>query len=47
MHLIVWGALPSSEQKDEARIAMGQAAVPPKSVVDVISAFPFVVPTYP
>ncbi|CAD6586818.1 MAG: hypothetical protein ASARMPREDX12_002522 [Alectoria sarmentosa] len=47
MHLIIWGALPSSKQKEDARIAMGQAAIPPKSVVDVISAFPRDSDTFP
>ena len=44
MHLIIWGALPSLKQKDDVRASMGQAAVPSKSVIDVISAFPFVYP---
>jgi hypothetical protein len=40
MHLIVWGALPTQEQKDDVRATMGKAAVPPQSVRDVIAAFP-------
>lgn len=42
MHLIIWGRLPFEKDKDYARVIMGEAATPPQSVVDVISAFPFV-----
>lgn len=42
MHLIIWGQLPSEKEKRYARIVMGEATTPPQSVVDVISAFPFV-----
>lgn len=42
MHLVIWGRLPSEKDKDFARIVMGEAATPPQSVVDVVSAFPFV-----
>ena len=42
MHLLIWGRLPFKKDKDYARIVMGEAATPPQSVVDVISAFPFV-----
>ena len=40
MHLLIWGSLPSLKQKQNIRITMSQAAVPPKTVIDVISAFP-------
>lgn len=42
MHLVIWGRLPLQKDKDYARVVMGEAAIPPQSVVDVISAFPFV-----
>ena len=42
MHLLIWGALPCSKQKEEVRAVMSQAAIPPETVVKVISAFPFV-----
>ena len=42
MHLVIWGKMPSDKDKDYARMVMGEAATPPQSVVDVISAFPFV-----
>ena len=42
MHLLLWGALPSSKQKEDVRAVMSQAATPPETVVNVISAFPFV-----
>ena len=42
MHLIIWGQLPSEKDKDYARVVMGDAAIPPQTVVDVISAFPYV-----
>jgi len=44
MHLLIWGALPSQEQKEEARAVMSMAAIPPESVVKVIESFPFVTP---
>lgn len=45
MHLLIWGALPSLEQKENARAVMYKAAVPPESVVKVIEAFPLVAPS--
>lgn len=42
MHLVIWGQVPTLKQKEDARVFMGEAAIPPQSVVDVISAFPFV-----
>ena len=42
MHLVIWGRLPFEKDKEYARVVMGGAANPPQSVVDVISAFPFV-----
>jgi hypothetical protein len=44
MHLLIWGALPSLKQKEDVRAVMSQAAIPPETVVKVISAFPFVTP---
>lgn len=44
MHLLIWEALPSSKQKDNVRTALCQSAIPPETVVNVISAFPFVTP---
>ena len=44
MHLLIWGVLPSSEQKADVRTVMSQAAIPPQTVANVISAFPFVTP---
>ena len=44
MHLVIWGQIPTLKQKEEARVFLSDAAIPPKSVVDVISAFPFVLP---
>jgi citrate synthase len=40
MHLLIWGQLPTPEQKTNTRNIMSKAAVPPQSVVDVITAFP-------
>ena len=40
MHLLIWGALPTSEQKEKARTTIFNASVPPQSVVEVIYAFP-------
>lgn len=42
MHLTIWGHLPSEKEKVDVRAFIGEAAVPPQSVVDVILAFPFV-----
>ncbi len=44
MHLLIWGTLPSSKEKEVVRAVMSQAAIPPQTVVNVISAFPFVTP---
>lgn len=44
MHLLIWEALPSPKQKEDVRTALCQAAIPPETVVNVISAFPFVTP---
>lgn len=41
MHLLIWGQLPTLEQKIQFRRSMARAAAPPQSVVDVISAFPY------
>jgi citrate synthase len=41
MHLLIWGKLPTLEQKIQFRRSMARAAAPPQSVVDVISAFPY------
>ncbi|KAF6223060.1 hypothetical protein HO133_001112 [Letharia lupina] len=40
MHLLIWEALPSPKQKEDVRTALCQAAIPPETVVNVISAFP-------
>ncbi|KAJ3577549.1 hypothetical protein NPX13_g3013 [Xylaria arbuscula] len=40
MHLLIWGHLPSQEEKDHVRQVMAKAMNPPESVVNVISAFP-------
>ncbi|KAI1425146.1 citrate synthase [Xylaria sp. FL1777] len=40
MHLLVWGHLPSQEEKDHVRAGMANAMNPPESVAKVISAFP-------
>lgn len=42
MHLLIWGHLPSQEEKDHVRQVMAKAMNPPDSVVNVISAFPYV-----
>ena len=42
MHLLVRGALPSAKQKEFVRAVISEAAIPPESVVNVISAFPFI-----
>ncbi|KAI0009462.1 putative citrate synthase [Xylariaceae sp. FL0662B] len=47
MHLIIWGHLPSQQQKEHVREAMGKAMSPPKSVMDVISSFPRDAETFP
>lgn len=44
MHLLIWGAIPSQEQKDDVRAQLSAAATPPETVVNVITAFPFVTP---
>ncbi|KAK5631594.1 hypothetical protein RRF57_007308 [Xylaria bambusicola] len=40
MHLLIWGHLPSQEEKDHVRQGMAKAMNPPDSVIKVISAFP-------
>ena len=40
MHLLIWGHLPSPEEKSTLRQALAQAMVAPQCVVDVIRAFP-------
>ena len=44
MHLIIWGAIPTQQQKDSVRETMYKAMIPSQSVKDVISAFPYVYP---
>ena len=44
MHLLIWGKFPSSEEKEDVRVMMSEAAIPPEVVVNVISAFPFAAP---
>lgn len=39
MYLLIWDKLPSSCQKDEMRATMMNASLPPKIVVDIITAF--------
>ncbi|CAJ2505197.1 Uu.00g125910.m01.CDS01 [Anthostomella pinea] len=40
MYLIIWGHLPSAEQKSHIREEISKAMTPPETVVKVISAFP-------
>ncbi|KAI1081994.1 putative citrate synthase [Whalleya microplaca] len=47
MHLIIWGHLPSQQEKDHVREIMSKAMNPPKSVEDVISSFPRDAETFP
>ena len=41
MHLIIWGSIPTQQQKDHVREAMSNAMKPPQSVKDVILSFPY------
>jgi citrate synthase len=42
MYLLIWGHLPSAEEKQRFEYSMAEAAMPPKAVLDAISALPFV-----
>lgn len=42
MHLLIWGHLPSAEEKHQFEYAMAEAAVPPQAVLDAIHALPWV-----
>lgn len=46
MHLVIWGSLPTQEEKDHVRETMCKAMVPSQSVKDVISAFPYATPLF-
>ncbi|KAL7620274.1 hypothetical protein AAE478_009267 [Parahypoxylon ruwenzoriense] len=47
MHLIIWGSIPTKQQKDHVREVMGKAMSPPQSVKDVISSFARDAETFP
>ncbi|KAI1414018.1 putative citrate synthase [Hypoxylon sp. FL1857] len=47
MHLIIWGSIPTQQQKDQVRQTMARAMNPPQSVKDVISSFPRDAETFP
>lgn len=40
VHLLIWGHIPSNEEKTRLRRAFAASAVPPPSVVNVVQAFP-------
>lgn len=46
MHLIIWGSIPTQQQKDQVRETMYKAMIPSQSVKDVISSFPYVLPRF-
>ncbi|EGP90157.1 citrate synthase [Zymoseptoria tritici IPO323] len=40
VHLLIWGHLPSTQEKTKLRKAFAAAATPPRPVVEVVQAFP-------
>lgn len=42
MHLLIWGYLPSTQEKQQMEITIADYASPPANVRAVISAFPSV-----
>lgn len=46
MHLIIWGSIPTQQQKDHVREVMSVAMNPSQSVKDVISSFSYGYPLF-
>ncbi|KAI1464219.1 putative citrate synthase [Daldinia caldariorum] len=47
MHLIIWGSIPTQQQKNHVREVMSNAMEPSQTVKDVISSFPRDAETFP